>query len=213
MGSRAIGLRCSAPLAGPAFALVGGGAAAANPSTGCCSLNLRGRDGQPDLCPTCYQAPIEPCSRCQITTRCRRTTPDRSPICVRCQLWRQADQAARRPRRDRLCRAGAAAPGDHGRGQPADRDRLAGPQPRRPDPGAPGRRRAATDPPGARPGYRQPARTGRATRPAPVRRRAPAPAPGRLRRPAPGPTSPATTGRPSCGWATSGSCCPSRSAA
>jgi hypothetical protein len=43
-------------------------------------------DGQPDLCPTCYQAPIEPCSRCGTTTRCRRTTPDRSPICFRCQL-------------------------------------------------------------------------------------------------------------------------------
>jgi hypothetical protein len=55
-------------------------------------VRLRGRDGQPDLCATCYQAPIERCSRCGVTTRCRRTTPDRSPVCFRCQLDRRLRQ-------------------------------------------------------------------------------------------------------------------------
>jgi len=44
------------------------------------------RDGQPDLCPTCHQAPTLVCGRCGQTAPCRTTTPDRSPICWRCQL-------------------------------------------------------------------------------------------------------------------------------
>lgn len=52
----------------------------------------RGRDGQPDLCPTCYPAPILDCSVCGQHARCRRTTPDRAPICFRCQLDRRLHQ-------------------------------------------------------------------------------------------------------------------------
>lgn len=53
---------------------------------------VTGRDGQPDLCPTCHQAPILVCGVCGIEDRCRTTTPDRSPICFRCQLHRQLHQ-------------------------------------------------------------------------------------------------------------------------
>ncbi len=52
----------------------------------------RARDGQPDLCPTCYPAPILDCSVCGQHARCRRTTPDRAPICFRCQLDRRLHQ-------------------------------------------------------------------------------------------------------------------------
>jgi hypothetical protein len=52
----------------------------------------RGRDGQPDLCPTCYQAPVADCAVCGQRAPCRRTTPDRSPICFRCQLERRLGQ-------------------------------------------------------------------------------------------------------------------------
>lgn len=50
------------------------------------------RDGQPDLCPTCHQAPTLVCAQCGQTGPCRTTTPDRSPICWRCQLHRQLEQ-------------------------------------------------------------------------------------------------------------------------
>jgi hypothetical protein len=53
---------------------------------------LRGRNGQPDLCPTCYKAPVEDCAVCGQHAPCRRTTPDRSPICFRCQLDRRLGQ-------------------------------------------------------------------------------------------------------------------------
>jgi hypothetical protein len=52
----------------------------------------RGHNGQPDLCPTCYPAPILDCSVCGRHARCRRTTPDRAPICFRCQLDRRLHQ-------------------------------------------------------------------------------------------------------------------------
>lgn len=50
------------------------------------------RDEQPDLCPTCHQAPVLVCGTCGIEDRCRTTTPDKSPICFRCQLSRRLDQ-------------------------------------------------------------------------------------------------------------------------
>lgn len=50
------------------------------------------RDGQPDLCPTCHQAPTLLCSRCGNEDLCRTTTPDKSPICFRCQLARKLDE-------------------------------------------------------------------------------------------------------------------------
>lgn len=50
------------------------------------------RDGHPDLCPTCHQAPTLVCGRCGQSGPCRTTTPDRSPICWRCQLHRQLEQ-------------------------------------------------------------------------------------------------------------------------
>lgn len=50
------------------------------------------RDGQPDLCPTCHQAPVLVCGTCGVKDRCRTTTPDKSPICFRCQLARRLDE-------------------------------------------------------------------------------------------------------------------------
>ncbi len=52
----------------------------------------RAHDGQPDLCPTCYPAPMLDCSVCGQHARCRRSTPDRAPICFRCQLDRRLRQ-------------------------------------------------------------------------------------------------------------------------
>jgi hypothetical protein len=54
-------------------------------------IALRATDSSPDLCPTCYQAPTEACSRCGAEDLCRRTTPDASPICFRCQLHHRLD--------------------------------------------------------------------------------------------------------------------------
>lgn len=53
---------------------------------------VRGRNGQSDLCPTCHQAPVLTCGVCGARARCRTTTPDRSPICWRCQLVRRLDE-------------------------------------------------------------------------------------------------------------------------
>lgn len=50
------------------------------------------RDGQPDLCPTCHQAPTLVCAVCGNEDLCRTTTPDKSPICFRCQLARRFDE-------------------------------------------------------------------------------------------------------------------------
>ena len=50
------------------------------------------RDGHPDLCPTCYQAPTLVCSICGNEDLCRTTTPGKSPICFRCQLARRLDE-------------------------------------------------------------------------------------------------------------------------
>ena len=51
----------------------------------------------PDLCPTCYQAPTETCGQCGAEDLCRRTTPDGSPICFRCQLRRRLDELLTSP--------------------------------------------------------------------------------------------------------------------
>jgi hypothetical protein len=50
---------------------------------------VRGRNGQPGLCPTCHQGPVLICG---VEDRCRTTTVDRSPICYRCQLARRLDE-------------------------------------------------------------------------------------------------------------------------
>lgn len=53
---------------------------------------VRGSGGDPDLCPTCHQAPVLACGICGVLDRCRTTTDDRSPICFRCQVARRLDE-------------------------------------------------------------------------------------------------------------------------
>jgi len=47
---------------------------------------VRGNEDRPDLCPTCYQAPIISCSRCGSLAPGRRNSAGRGPRCFRCIL-------------------------------------------------------------------------------------------------------------------------------
>src|SRR5699024_2504492 len=60
-------------------------------------IALRATETSPDVCPTCYQAPVIACSLCGQQALGRRTTNRGRPRCFACQAAQQIDAALTGP--------------------------------------------------------------------------------------------------------------------